>query len=256
MRNKIKELKKNFQLIFHLAWSEIKARYAHSSIGPFWLVLTTAISVLGLGYVWSILFNQDRTTFIPSLTIGLVIWQFISTCLIEAPTCFNIYSTIMRNYSYPTWIYPTTLVIKNFIIFLHNLIIVGVVLILFPQNLGFANFLIFPSLLLLMILLCQISIVLAFLGAKFKDLSSAINAFMPILFFLSPVLFKPNQLGVKENLMWFNPLTYLITIIRDPITGNLSELRIYLMTTIFIFITSYISNYFANKYRYKVLYWI
>ncbi len=107
-----------------------------------------------------------------------------------------------------------------------------------------------------MILLCQISIVLAFLGAKFKDLSSAINAFMPILFFLSPVLFKPNQLGVKENLMWFNPLTYLITIIRDPITGNLSELRIYLMTTIFIFITSYISNYFANKYRYKVLYWI
>lgn len=252
----IENYKKNWDLVLHLSWTEIKARYARSAIGPFWLVLTTAISILVLSYIWSILFNLDKETFIPSLTVGLIIWQFLAACINEAPNCFVIYSSIIRNYSHPVWIYPTALVIKNFIIFLHNIIIIAVVFVIYPPEFGWATAMIFPALLLILLVLTQITTILAFLGARYKDFGSAIIAFMSIAFFLSPVIFQPNQLGVKEHLMWFNPFSYLITIIRDPLTGHVSDGFVYLATIIFMFIATALMHFLLTRYRYRVLYWI
>lgn len=243
-------------MIIHLSWTEIRSRYARSVIGPFWLVLTTAISVMGLSYIWSILFNLDREVFIPSLTVGLVIWQFIAACVSEAPTCFTIYGSIMRNYSHPTWVYPMVLVIKNFIIFLHNLVIVVFVLVIYPQDFGWETLIIFPAMLLVIVVLTQITIILSFVGARYKDFGTAVIALMSIAFFLSPVIFKPNQLGTKEYLMWFNPFSYLITIIRDPLTGHASEIFVYFVTLFFIFFASGIVYSLIKRYSFRVLYWI
>lgn len=252
----LENFKKYWGIILHLSWADIRARYARSVIGPFWLVLTTAISVMGLSYIWSILFNMDKETFIPSLTVGLVIWQFIATCISEAPTCFTFYSPVMRNYSHPVWIYPTALVIKNFIVFLHNFVIVTLVLVLYPQGFSWETLLLFPTLLLVVVVLIQIVIILAFLGARYKDLGSAVIALMTIAFFLSPVIFKPDQLGVKEYLMWFNPFSYLITLVRDPLIGQASEDFVYLVTISFLVISAGMVYFFINRYRYRVLYWI
>ncbi|CFR05148.1 ABC transporter permease [Yersinia frederiksenii] len=256
LKVKIENYKKNWNLVLHLSWTEIKVRYARSAIGPFWLVLTTAISVLGLSYIWSILFNMDKEVFIPSLTVGLVIWQFLAACINEAPNCFAVYSSTIRNYTHPVWIYPTALVIKNFIIFLHNLVILVVVLVIYPPDFGWATAMIFPALLLILLVLTQITTILAFLGARYKDLGAAIIAFMSIVFFLSPVIFIPNQLGVKEYLMWFNPFSYLITIIRDPLIGHVSGGFVYLVTIIFMFIAAALMHFLLMRYRYRVLYWI
>lgn len=249
-------LKKHWGLVLHLSWTEIRVRYAHSIIGPFWLVLTTAISVLGLSYIWSILFNMDKETFIPSLTVGLVIWQFIAACITEAPNCFGVYISIIRNYSHPIWIYPAALVIKNFVIFFHNLVIVVIVLMIYPQGFGWETAMIVPALLLILLVLTQVVIILAFLGARYKDLGAAIIAFMSIAFFLSPVIFKPDQLGVKEHLMWLNPFSYLITVIRDPLTGHVSDSFVYLVMIAFMLVAGGIMHFLVTRYRYRVLYWI
>lgn len=256
MADKLTQLNQYWSLIKHLSWYEIRSRYARSVIGPFWLVLTTAISVMGLSYIWSILFNLDREEFIPSLTVGLVIWQFIAACLSEAPACFTIYGSIMRNYSNPIWIYPTALVMKNFIIFLHNLVIVVVVLVIYPPDFGWETLIIFPAMLLIFIVLTQIAIILSFVGARYKDFGSAVIALMSIAFFLSPVIFKPEQLGVKEYLMWLNPFSYLITIIRDPLTGHASESFVYFVTLLFVFFASGAVYSLTKRYSSRVVYWI
>ena len=245
-----------FRMVLHLSWTEIRIRYARSVIGPFWLVLTTAISIMGLGYIWSILFDMDKETFIPALTVGLVIWQFIAACISEAPSCFATYGSLIRNYSHPIWIYPTALVIKNFIIFCHNLLIVVVVLTLFPQGLGWQTLLFLPSILMVVTLLTYLVLILAFIGARYKDFGAAVIALMSIAFFLSPVIFKPDQLGVKEYLMWFNPFTYFITIIRDPITGQASAPFVYFVMIIFLCVSSVVAHKAMNKYKSQVSFWI
>jgi ABC-type polysaccharide/polyol phosphate export permease len=248
--------KKIWALIFDLSWTEIKVRYSRSVIGPFWIVLTTAISVLGLSYIWSALFNLNKATFIPSLTVGLVIWQFLATCINEAPYCFSACNSVIRNYCFPIWVYPIVIVVKNFFIFLHNLVIIAVVLIIYPQGFGLGTLLIVPAVFLLLLVLVLIVTVFSILGARYKDLGPAVNSFMAIAFFLSPVIFRPHQLGVKEHLMWFNPFTYLITIIRDPIMGHVSQKFVYLVMVFFVLLGSVAVSYLLSRYRYRILYWI
>ncbi len=65
------------QNAIYLAWADTKARYKKSVIGPFWATLANVFGVLGLGLVWGHLLNQDMNTFIPQLTVGLIVWQLI-----------------------------------------------------------------------------------------------------------------------------------------------------------------------------------
>ena len=42
---------------------------------------------------------------------------------------------------------------------------------------------------------------------------------MPILFFLSPVIYQARQLGGAQFIMEFNPLAHWIRMVRDPVLG-------------------------------------
>ncbi|USE33903.1 ABC transporter permease [Endozoicomonas sp. SCSIO W0465] len=246
--------KKN--LVINLAWDDIKVRYARSVIGPFWLVMTTAISALGLGYVWSILFNQNKSTFIPALCIGLVIWQFLSSCIMETPNCFIVNTAIIRNTINPILIYPLVAIIRNLIILAHNFLIIFIVFCLYPPNFGYNTFLIIPGLILVIGNLIWISVILGFLGARYRDLSPAITSMMTILFFLSPVIYKPDQLGLKAMVIWLNPFTYLISAIRDPLTGHASPSFSYVVMTSTLIIGFMVMAIMIEKYRYRIPYWL
>lgn len=243
-------------LILALSWGEIKVRYARSVIGPFWLVLATAISALGLGYVWSIIFNQDKATFIPSLCIGLIIWQFLSSCVLEAPNCFIANSSILKNTLNPLLIFPAIMMLKNFIIFAHNFVIILFVFLMYTPDINVNTLLIVPGLLLVIANLLCIIFILAILGARFRDLSPALNSFMTIVFFLTPVIYRPEKLGIKQYLVWLNPFTYLISLIRDPLTGIASPFFVYVVTTISLIVGILVVVRLLQKYRFRVVYWL
>lgn len=243
-------------LIINLAWDDIKIRYARSVIGPFWLVMTTAISALGLGYVWSILFNQNKETFIPSLCVGLVIWQFLSACVLESPNCLIANTLIVRNTNNPIIIYPLAMIIRNLIILLHNFLILIVTFIIYPPLINYKTLLIIPGTALVIGNLIWISIILGILGTRYRDLSPAISSIMTIVFFLSPVIYKPEQLGFKAVIMWLNPFTYLISAIRDPLTGYASPWFCYVVMIATLILGTITTTLMVEKYRHRIPYWL
>lgn len=92
---------RHLPLICHMAYSDTKARYKRSMLGPLWLTLGAAVGVVGLGLVWSQLLHQERSELIPSLTVGLLLWQFISGCVTESTSTFVRQSQIIRNLQLP-----------------------------------------------------------------------------------------------------------------------------------------------------------
>ena len=111
---------RNPRLILYMAWSDVRARYKRSVLGPLWITLGTAIGVVGLGFIWSALFKMERATFIPLLTVGLILWQFLSGCLSEAPSVFSRSANIIRNLGLPLALHPAQLVLRHMINFAHN----------------------------------------------------------------------------------------------------------------------------------------
>lgn len=204
-------------LIFHMAYSDTKARYKRSMLGPLWLTLGAAVGVVGLGLVWSQLLHQERSELIPSLTIGLLLWQFISGCVIESTSTFVKQSQIIRNLQLPFFIHPIQLIVRQSITLAHNLIVLVVVLIIYPQNLGLVSILSIVGFAIVLINLLWISVMLSIIGARFRDVEQIVQALMPIIFFLTPVLYKAGHAGVNQAIIWLNPFTYFITLVRDPI---------------------------------------
>jgi len=218
---------KSLPMALHFAWGDTKARYKRSVLGPFWIVLGTAIGVTGLGYLWSNVLKIDRATLIPSLTIGLVIWQLLASCITESSSVFIRNASIIRNIHTPFLMFPLQMVLKQLINFAHNAVVILVVLCFFSPPLNAAQWLVIPGLLLIIGNLLWISMVIGMLGARFRDIDPLISAVMPMLFFLSPVIFRPDHLSVPSNILWGNPLTYLITVLRDPLQGITPDWFVY-----------------------------
>lgn len=237
MRIAIEEVQKTLKLApaaFFLTWSDTKARYRRSVLGPFWLVLGTGIGVAGLGFLWSALLRMDRTTFIPSLTVGLIVWQLIAGCISESSSVLIRNAMVVRNLKIPLLFFPLQLVLRQTINFGHNLIVILVVLVIFPPPLSAIQLLLIPGFLLLIGNLLWLAMVVGMLGARFRDIEPLIGAFMPMLFFLSPVVYRPDQLGVHSQIAWLNPFTYFISLIRDPIQGVMPPMFVYGTSTVML----------------------
>jgi ABC-type polysaccharide/polyol phosphate export permease len=231
-------LSMNFKDAAHVAllfaWSDTKARYRRSTLGPFWIVIGTAIGAAGLGYLWSNLMNADPSIFVPSLTIGLIVWQLIVGCVSESANVFVRNASIIRNMKIPFLFFPTQMLFRHLITFAHNAIVIIAVLIIFPPPISAVQLLVIPGLFLVAGNLLWIALLIGMLGARLRDLDYMINAILPMFFFISPVMFRPSNLTINPALVWGNPFSYLITIIRSPLEGSVPPLFVYVVTIVML----------------------
>ena len=80
-----------------LAMQDIRLRYRGSLLGPFWLTITTVVLISTMGFVYSRIFNMQLQTYLPYLTVGLVLWQFIATVINEGcQTYLGMHSIIQQ----------------------------------------------------------------------------------------------------------------------------------------------------------------
>lgn len=247
---------KRRQLAIYFAWSETVARYRRSTLGPIWLVLGTAVGVAGMGLIWSILLSQDMQSFIPSITVGLVVWQFISGVVTESAGMFVKNATMLVNIRMPVYLITFQAFGRHLINLMHNLVVVLAVFIIFPHYNSWTSLLALPGLLIVSINLIAIMQLVGIIGARFRDLEPLILAFFPILFFLSPVIYRPGQLGGAEVIMAFNPITHYMRVIRDPLLGVIPSLESYVIVLAMTVATVLLSIWMTGSRAYRLPYWM
>lgn len=247
---------RHLPLVCHLAYSDTKARYKRSMLGPLWLTLGAAIGVLGLGLVWSQLLHLERSQMIPSLTVGLLLWQFMSGCVTESTSVFVRQAKIIRNLQLPYIIHPIQLMARQTITLLHNMIVLVLVLLVYPQPVGWVTLLCLPGLALVLINLLWISILLGIIGARFRDVEQIVQSLMPIIFFLTPVLYKTGHAGVNQAIIWLNPFTYFIDLVRRPIFGAAPDNFVYIVATVMALAGWAITLAVFNRRAHRLAFWI
>ncbi len=240
----------------YLAWSDVKARYRKSVLGPFWQTLGNLIAVIGFSIVWSSLLEQDMKTFVPSLAIGLIIWQLVAGAIGEGANTFTNESQIIRNVAMPLWFFVVRAMSRQAINFLHNLILIVGVMLYYKIPIGQSTWFSLFGILLVTANLVWIMFVLGVLGARFKDIEYAINSVLPILFFISPVLFRPNQLSIKMEIIWLNPLSYFIEAVRAPILGDELPIDSYLILIGMLVLGSVLSYWLYHTRAKRVAFWV
>jgi ABC-type polysaccharide/polyol phosphate export permease len=241
---------------FYLAWMDTKARYKKSILGPFWLTLSNLIGVLGLSVVWGNLLKEDMTTFVPSLSLGLIIWQLIAGVIGDAPTTFVRQANVMRNVAIPTWFFALRALARHFINLLHNLLIVFGVIWYFDLPINFVMLLSIVGLFLVLANLFWFTYLIGILGARFRDIEYLITSVLPILFFISPVIFHADKLPPSMNIIWANPLSYMIEIIRSPFLGKIPALSTYIIVVSILFCGGVLTYFVHARQGKRLAFWI
>ncbi len=244
-------------LIFYMAWSDIRARYKRSVLGPCWITISTAIGVVGLGFIWSALFKMDRASYIPSLTVGLILWQFFSGCIVESASVFSRQANIIRNLRLPISLHSAQLVLRHIINLAHNLPLFFLVAIILGKPLTPVSLEAIPNFILVVVNLFWISLIVGISGARFRDLEYFISMIMPLLMFFSPVMYRPNALpSFMGKFMWLNPLADMIEIVRYPLLGESTPLFLYAVNIGMLIVGGTLALMLFNAKRNRIAFWV
>jgi len=203
-----------------LAHHDIRARYRRSTLGPLWLTLSMAIQISAMGVVWATLFNMEIRTFIPYLSLGMLIWSFITSVVGEGSLCFVSSAGYITQTKRPLTTYVFQLVFKNLLIAGHTFLVYLVTAIVFQITPTPAMLLAVPGVVLFVLALAWAPLFLGPIGARFRDIPQVIQSILMVVFFITPVMWKPDMLGERALIAILNPLTHLVAIVRLPLLGE------------------------------------
>jgi lipopolysaccharide transport system permease protein len=246
-------------LVWTLSLFDIRLRYRGSLLGPFWLTLSTAIMVAAIGVLYAKLFRQDAASYLPFLTISLVLWGFISTVAAEATTCFTQADAMIRSMRMPHSLHAARVVARNVLVLGHNAAVVAVVFLVFGIRPGLDCFTLLPGFLLWLVDAFAASLLLGVVGARFRDIPPIIASIMQIAFYVTPIMWSPAMLahrGLAQAFITLNPFYALLEIIRAPLLGQSLSPVAWHLALLYSLSLVFVTGLVFMRARPRVPYWL
>jgi lipopolysaccharide transport system permease protein len=208
-----------WRLCWTLAWLDIRLRYRGSVLGPFWLTLSTGAMVGSMGVVYAYLFHMDITDYLPFLALSLVLWGYLSGLMADGCTAFTSIEGMIRSVRMPFSLYAARVVVRNMLVLAHNIVVIVVVYIVLHIWPGATMLWALPGIVLWLIDSLAICVLLGAVCARFRDVPPIVNSVLQMTFFISGVIWKPEQLGARQWLLIFNPFYTVLEVVRGPLLG-------------------------------------
>jgi len=246
----------NYHLWYHLGVHEIRQRYRRSTLGPFWLTITTGINILAIGLISSSLFGTSVRDHLPYLAVSIVVWNLVSTYVTEAGYIFIHSAGYIKQLRQPLFAYVLWMTWRNFVIFGHNIVIFFVVVLVFGLSLGFVSLLSVLGLALLAINLIWIALLLGVLSTRFRDIPITVQSLLTVMFFVTPIFWRVDQLGTRRWIADINPLTHLLDVVRQPLLGEVPSLFAYGMVVGCAIAGWCLAVAAFSRFRARVPYWL
>ncbi len=245
-----------WRLWLMLGWNDILQRYRRSSLGPLWLTLSMAIMVVSLGILYAELFKTSLHDFLPYLCLGLLVWSFISSFLTEGGTLFTGSESYIKQIRLPFSVYVFRATWSKLIIFAHNFVIYFGILIYFQIWPGATALLAIPGLLLVTINGALASLLIGMISARFRDIPQLIGSVTQIIFFLTPIMWKPELLQSRSYIATFNPFHQLIEVVRAPLLGSVPATNTYVAVLLITALNVLVVSVFFARFRSRISYWV
>lgn len=211
-------------LAWSLAWHDVVSRYRGSILGPFWITLSMAVMVLGIGFLYAELQKISLATTLPFVALGIVFWGLISQTVIEGCESFVHASGMLSQTSLPMLTFIWRTVLRNLAALMHHLVIVvGVI-----AGFGLWRTLDLPLALAgLALVLANISwmcLLTAIISARFRDIPQIVVSVMQFSMFMTPVFWQPGaRVGMMDAVLTWNPFFHMLDAIRSPLMGQSPE---------------------------------
>lgn len=239
-----------------MAWHDIRKRYRRSLIGPFWITLSMGAMVLGIAVVFSGLFGRPFGDLVPYLAIGLSVWAFVVAMTSEVSSVFNEAAPMSKNMTWPYSLFIFKHFAQQLIIFGHN-IAAGLIIVLLAGKLSVIGVLIaIPGFVLSTINCAWIGFMVAVVGARFRDVQLAMTNILQVFFFLTPIIWHAEDLRDHQFILLLNPFYYIVSIVRDPILGQIPPFSTWLVSFVMAVVGWVLAVILYDQKHQRLSYWV
>ncbi|TWT24144.1 ABC transporter permease [Corynebacterium canis] len=251
------------ELWLQLGWQDIKQRYRRSVLGPLWITIATGVMALALGLLYSVLFKIPVAEFLPHVTVGLIMWNFISGAIKEGSDIFIDNEGLIKQLPSALSVHVYRLVWKQTLFLAHNMVIWVVLMLVFPRPLGWQVLLAFPAMFLLILNGVWVAMFFGVIATRYRDVSPLLEALTQLLFYVTPIVWttqtlkeQGGEIQSRARLAELNPLYHYMEVVRAPLIGV--DLPAYhwwvvLGCTCFGLLIALLA---MKQWRFRVSYWV
>ena len=211
--------KYNFWMTYGI--NDIKTKYRRTKLGQWWITLSVALFLFIIGGFFKGAFYADFDVYLAYLSVGYISWLFMQDCVNGGCNILIQSKSFLLQKSWPVSIFIFRFIYKEIIIFLHHVILLVPIFLWLGYSPGMSSIVLsLCGLILTIFTAIWVSLFLSIICLKYRDLPLFIQSLMRMAFFATPIIWIDRNIGrIGELMILYNPFTYFIKIIRDPLLG-------------------------------------
>lgn len=242
---------------FLTAWQDLLNKYKRTKLGSFWNFLAYAITISIMCSVWSIVFKMPIQNLFPYMFNGFVIFfVFTSSVSTSLDLLTMKKKDVYLNLPVPFLSLILREVTQHIFSYFHFIWFI-LVMYFFLYDFNLINiFLYFLGISIFYLTTIFISSICCIIATRFRDMVPLINSILSAATLISPIIWKKEMLGVYQNWVYLNPLSFMVEIVRSPVLGEIPKIEVYIFNLIFLAIVFILLSILIKKKGHRLVFWI
>ena len=101
-----------------------------------------------------------------------------------------------------------------------------------------------------------LTLLVGMVSARFRDIPQLIASVVQIVFFVTPIMWKPELLQDRAYIAALNPFFHMIELVRAPLLGSIPALQSYVAVLVITLINFVVVGTFFARFRSRIAYWV
>jgi lipopolysaccharide transport system permease protein len=209
---------KNRRLILTMSKRDVQSRYRGSVIGLAWTFITPIILLCTYTFIFSVVFQAKWNTQISSksefamiIFSGMIIYNMFAECLSRAPSLIISNANYVKKVVFPLEILPIVNIVASAFHAGISFVVWVIFYVIFIGIPHLSVFLVFLTLIPLLLYTAGFSWFLASLGVFLRDIMQIVTLILTVLMFVSPVFYPLSAIPKNiRSFMVLNPLAEIL----------------------------------------------
>ena len=217
------ELYEYRELFFQLVWRDLMVRYKQTALGVLWAVLQPALTA----FIFTIIFSKIAGFHVKAVPYwifalsGFTLWSFASSSVNFASNSLVHHKELVTKIYFPRMIVPLSAIGAYFVDLLLTLTVLFGGMAVYGTAVTWKLLLIPAMLAFLIAIVVAVSLLLAALNVRFRDVKFVVPFFLQVWLFVSPVFYSSDWVPERWQYVFaLNPLTGCLNGFRHILFGT------------------------------------
>lgn len=224
----------------YIGVKRLQLDYRRAFIGSLWVVVAFAATSTSIGFLMASLMGLPPSEHLPYVAFGFAIWNFIAVIISSGCNVFYSNRPMLLQLPAPRSGFVIIHVVRNGALLFVQLFVAICISLFFDWSPNFYSIGVVPALILLIVTAYCATMTVGLISTRFPDFGELMASIMRLAFILTPIMwsFETRYGAASEEptrgfLYWvytFNPFTYYVNILREPLLGRAASLLDWMVT--------------------------